>query len=90
MIEKFNFFFSGNKQRVKHIPIIGRRSGGDEIADHHASARRRIFLFFFFLGVKRRSVFEFSRSLRFHTKESLTDERVKLLYIFFLVKAKFH
>ena len=70
MIEKFKkFFISGNKQRVKHIPVIGRRSGGDEIADHRASARRR------------RSVFEFSRSLRFHRererereRESLTDE----------------
>ena len=34
------FFFLGNKQRVKHIPVIERRSGGDEIADHYASACR--------------------------------------------------
>ena len=86
MIDKFNFFFSGNKQRVKHIPIIRRRSGKDEIANHRASIHRQrsiyIYIFFFF-GVKWRSVFEFSHSLRFHTRKSLTDERVKLFYYYF-------
>ena len=90
MIDKFNFFFSRNKQRVKHIPVIGRRSGEDEIVDHRASTRCQRFVIFFFFLVKRRSVFESSRSLCFHTRESLTDERVKLLYFFFLVKGKFH
>ena len=95
MIDKFNFFFSGNKQRVKHIPIIRRRSGRDEIANHHASIHRQrsiyiyIYIYFFF-GVKWRSVFEFSHSLRFHTRKSLTDERVNLFYHFFLMTWKFH
>ena len=47
---QIQFFFSGNKQRVKRIPVIGQRSGGDEITDHRASTYRP------------RSVFEFSRS----------------------------
>ena len=89
MIDKFNFFFSRNKQRVKHIPVIGRRSGGDEIVDHRASTRRQRFVIFFFFLVKRRSVFESSCSLCFHTRESLTDERVKLLYYFFWWKGNF-
>ena len=56
MIDKFNFVFSGNKQRVEHIPVIGRRRDGDENVDHCALARNW------------RSVFEFSRSLHFHTE----------------------
>ena len=42
------FFFGGETNRVKERPVIGRKSGGVEIADHTASVRRR------------RSVFEFS------------------------------
>ena len=45
---KKSFFFGGETNRVKERPVIGRKRGGVEIADHTASVRRR------------RSVFEFS------------------------------
>ena len=48
LLKKYFFFGGGETNRVKERPVIGRKSGGVEIADHTASVRRR------------RSVFEFS------------------------------